>query len=71
MVLTYGIHGNTWLPLYFKKAEENDKNHHESDKSQHIMPYETSTGRVLRVIKEYHKSERCPGYQVAMAIDFL
>ena len=39
------------------EPQRNDKNHHENGTFQHIMSYDTSNGRALRILSEYQKFE--------------
>ena len=51
----------SYLSIFIDTGKKK-KNHHENDTFQHIMPYDTSNGRALRVLS---------GVLVTMATDFL
>ena len=55
-IVTVSMETPSYLSIFID-TKKKKKNHHENDTFQHIMPYDTSNGRALRVLTEYQQFE--------------
>ena len=55
-IVTVSMETPSYLSIFID-TKKNNYNHHENDTFQHIMPYDTSNGRALRVLSEYQQFE--------------
>ena len=55
-IVTVSMETPSYLSIFID-TKKNNLNHHENDTFQHIMPYDTSNERALRVLSEYQQFE--------------